>query len=230
MANFTEQEPHALCRRSALAAVLLGTSLWRGGKAHAWSFEGLQGSMQSRFGAPGVKRLQQWQSMLEQQRGQPLDKQLAAVNNFWNETVLAGLDIQVWKEQDYWATPLESLGTGQADCEDFVIGKYFSLRWLGVSAEQMRMIYVRARVGGITSEKSIAHMVLGFYTSAQAQPQVLDNLVPRIQLASQRQDLTPVFSFDAQNIYVDGAKSASSERINRWQNLLVRMRQEGFDV
>jgi hypothetical protein len=59
---------------------------------------------------------------------------------------------------------------------------------------------------------------------------VLDNLVSSIQKASQRNDLTPVFSFDADSVYVDGARSASSERINRWQGLLVRMRQEGFDV
>ena len=73
-------------------------------------------------------------------------------------------------------------------------------------------------------------MVLGFYATPQADPLVLDNLVAGIQKASQRTDLTPVFSFDAEAVYVNGARSTSSERINRWQNLLVRMRQEGFDI
>ncbi|MGN1056871.1 MAG: transglutaminase-like cysteine peptidase, partial [Comamonas sp.] len=141
-----------------------------------------------------------------------------------------GRDEQLWGSSDHWATPLETLGKGAGDCEDFVIGKYFSLLRLGVPGGQMRLIYVRARTGGVGSTQSIAHMVLGFYATPQATPQVLDNLVPRIQPASQRPDLTPVFSFNANGIYVDGARSASSDRINRWQGLMARMRQEGFEV
>lgn len=64
----------------------------------------------------------------------------------------------------------------------------------------------------------------------QAEPLVLDNLVSSIQLASLRTDLTPVFSFNAQGIYVRGERSAPSDRINRWQDLQQRMRKEGFDA
>ncbi|HEY4665340.1 MAG TPA: transglutaminase-like cysteine peptidase [Comamonas sp.] len=196
----------------------------------AWNAQSLQSSMQQRFGQPGLKRLQAWMQILQLQQGLEIGQQLAAINDFWNIHVLAGVDQQIWNEADYWATPIESLGKGTGDCEDFVIGKYFSLIRLGVPAQQMRLIYVRARVGGIGSQRSVAHMVLGFYASPQVDPLVLDNLVGSIQVASQRTDLTPVFSFDAEAVYVGGARSASSDRINRWKNLLVRMRQEGFDV
>lgn len=218
-----------LRRRLLVSCGLLAAGAWLGTAVNAWNLPQMQSRMESRFGVTGMRRLQAWLAMLEQQRGQAVQQQLAAVNNFWNEQLLASLDAQLWKEEDYWATPLESLGKGAGDCEDFVIGKYFSLLRLGVPAGKMRLIYVRARVGGTGSTRSIAHMVLGFYDTPQAEPLVLDNLVPRAQRASQRPDLTPVFSFDAEGIYVNGARSASSDRINRWQNLLTRMRQEGFD-
>lgn len=198
--------------------------------AGAWNVASLQIAMERRFGQPGLQRLQAWMQLLQSQQGQNPPQQLVAINDFWNLNVVAGMDQNIWHEADYWATPLETLGKGSGDCEDFVIGKYFSLIRLGVPARQMRLIYVRARVGGVGSTQSIAHMVLGFYATPQADPLVLDNLVAGIQKASQRTDLTPVFSFDAEAVYVNGARSTSSERINRWQNLLVRMRQEGFDI
>lgn len=217
-------------RRSllSLAAVCACGFALRG--AQAWNDGQLIRNMSTRFGEGGSRRLQAWFAMLQSQSGQSVTQQVHAVNNFWNQQILAGLDPQIWKEADYWATPIESLGRGTGDCEDFVIGKYFSLIKLGVPSRQMRFIYVRARVGGVGSTQSVAHMVLGFYETPQATPLVLDNLVGSIQKANQRTDLTPVFSFDAEGVYVNGARSASSERINRWQGLLVRMRQEGFDV
>lgn len=213
-----------LCLIAAIPAVLLSSY------AIGFDKKKLAQRMLSQYGERGLRSFEKWITLLDSQAGKPVTQQLAAVNDFWNGQLMAGLDWQIWKEQDYWATPIESLGKGSGDCEDFVIGKYFSLLKLGVASRQMRFIYVRARMGGIDSARSVAHMVLGFYETPQSDPLVLDNLVGSIQKASRRSDLTPVFSFDAEGIYVDGSRSASSERINRWQGLLVRMRQEGFNV
>src|SRR5690606_26911116 len=98
----------------------------------------------------------------------------------------------IWRQADYWATPLETLAKRAGDCEDFVIAKYFSLINIGVAPEKLRLIYVRARVGGMGSSQSIAHMVLGYYATPHADPLVLDNLVGTIAPASQRRDLSPV--------------------------------------
>ena len=217
-------------RRTALGMALAALCGWSLHKAYAWNEQQLHSSMASRFGEPGVRRLQAWLEMLRSQADASLTNKLNVVNDFWNQQVLASLDSRLWKEEDYWATPIETLGKGAGDCEDFVIGKYFSLAQLGVPPQQLRLIYVRARVGGISSTQSIAHMVLGFYETPQAEPLVLDNLVPRISKASQRSDLTPVFSFNAQGVYVGSARSAPVERINRWQSLIVRMQKEGFDL
>ena len=188
----------------------------------------LQGSMQSRYGAAGVQRLGQWLAMLQTQKSRPLSQQLPAVNEFWNRAVVQTDDSLLWSQPDYWATPLETLGKGAGDCEDYVVGKYFSLLRLGVPAEKLRLIYVRARMGGVGSTQSIAHMVLGYYEVPTGEPLVLDSMADFLLPSSQRKDLTPVFSFNAQGVYVAGAQPSSVDRITRWRDLLTRMKQEGF--
>ncbi|HHU94200.1 MAG TPA: transglutaminase [Alcaligenaceae bacterium] len=184
----------------------------------------LRQTAQQKYGPQGVKNLEQWFSTLSNLQGIPEDQQLKEVNAFWNRIALAGEDINIWGAEDYWATPLETLGRAAADCEDYVIGKYFSLIHLGVPADKLRLIYVRARVGGA----SIAHMVLGYYPSPNAEPLLLDNLTGIIRPASQRPDLTPVFSFNSKGVYVSGSAPGSVDRISRWRGLLDKMRSEGF--
>ncbi|MEB5966785.1 MULTISPECIES: transglutaminase-like cysteine peptidase [Comamonas] len=222
-----------LSRRRMLfyGSALVGSwALQRGFDAAALDFdaERLQSSMQARYGGAGVQRLNQWLAMLQAQKDRPLQQQLSAVNTFWNRAVLQSEDSMLWSQPDYWATPLETLGKGAGDCEDYVIGKYFSLLRLGVAVEKLRLIYVRARLGGVGSTQSIAHMVLGYYETPAAEPLVLDSLLDNIMPASQRRDLTPVFSFNAQGVYVAGAQTTSVDRITRWRDLLARMKQEGF--
>jgi predicted transglutaminase-like cysteine proteinase len=189
----------------------------------------LEQTMRARYGTQGVQALRDWLGMLQAQKGKPPPQQLQAVNTFWNQAVLNSDDLIVWGEADYWATPLESLGKHAGDCEDFVIGKYFSLLRLGMPVEKLRLVYVRAQTGGAGSGQSIAHMVLGFHATPTAEPLVLDSLITDIQPASQRPDLTPVFSFNGQGIYVTGSsQTAPADRIGRWNGLLARMRQEGF--
>lgn len=183
--------------------------------------------MQQRYGASRVAVVQAWFRAIDEAGSLALDEQLQQLNRFWNLALQDAVDKQLWGTEDYWATPVESLGKGAGDCEDYVIGKYFSLLAAGVSPAQLRFIYVRARVGGMGSTKSIAHMVLGYYAQPTDDPLILDNLLATIRSARQRPDLTPVFSFNAQGVYA-GGKTTSVERIGRWQNLLARMRQEGF--
>jgi predicted transglutaminase-like cysteine proteinase len=188
----------------------------------------LQQHMQRQYGQPGQVALQSWLDMLTRSAHASTAQQLATINQFWNLTVMASSDDAAWGQLDYWATPLESLGRRMGDCEDYVISKYFSLRRLGVAEHKLRMIYVRARLGGVNSPDSVAHMVLGYYDSPSAEPLILDNLVGEIMPASQRPDLQPVFSFNAQGIYAQGAKPTPASRIARWRDLLTRMQKEGF--
>ena len=233
LSQFSAEQPLRLSRRAVLGlctAALGGLALKSGPYAIALDFDAsrLQQTMVNRYGAAGSSALKQWLAMLQVNQTRPLQQQLSTVNEFWNRAVMQTDDNVLWGQADYWATPLETLGKGAGDCEDYVVGKYFSLLRLGIPQERLRLIYVRARMGGIGSTQSIAHMVLGYYETPTAEPLVMDSMVDFLVPSSQRKDLTPVFSFNAQGVYVAGAQPTSVDRITRWRDLLARMKQEGF--
>ncbi|MAK55557.1 MAG: transglutaminase [Pusillimonas sp.] len=207
-----------------LAALLLFPTWVRADAAVLFDANTLTDQAQKLYGSSGQEAVQDWFGSLDSAQGLAETAQLSVVNRFWNSAVRQAQDSEVWKQTDFWATPLDSLGKGLGDCEDFVIGKYFSLISLGVSPEKLRFIYVRAQVQGA----AIAHMVLGYYATPTAEPLVLDSLIDAIKPARQRKDLTPVFSFNVQGIYVPGAKPASVNQIGRWRTLIQRMQRQGF--
>jgi predicted transglutaminase-like cysteine proteinase len=125
------------------------------------------------------------------------------------------------------------MGQGRGDCEDFAIAKYFSLRDAGVPTGKLRLVYVKARINGPGGPSLQAHMVLAYYPAPNAEPLVLDNLVPEIKPASQRGDLQPMFSFNSEAIWTGVAenskKGAGTGQLSRWEDLLRRARSEGFE-
>jgi predicted transglutaminase-like cysteine proteinase len=152
---------------------------------------------------------------------------LDVINDFFNQRVLYRDDLETWGVVDYWASPLETLSKGQGDCEDYAIGKYFSLIAAGVPSAKMRMVYVRAQVGGTIQ----AHMVLAYYPYPNAEPLILDNLVPEIREASRRPDLAPVFSFNAEGLWqgVAGASAGDpAARLSKWREVFAKAKAEGW--
>lgn len=152
---------------------------------------------------------------------------LKAINTFFNRHVLYRDDMETWGVVDYWASPLETMAKGQGDCEDYAIGKYFSLLAAGVPGVKMRLVYVRAQVGaGIQ-----AHMVLAYYPEPNSEPLILDNLITEIRPASRRPDLSPVFSFNAEGLWqgVGGSSAGDpSARLSRWRDVLAKAKAEGW--
>ena len=181
-----------------------------------------------RYGAPAAETVANWRRLIEETRPLPEAEKLNRVNTFFNRRILFKSDLEVWNQEDYWATPLEFMGMGAGDCEDFAIAKYVTLQMLGIGNERLRLIYVRAKSG---STASIAHMVLGFYPQPTEEPLILDNLISSVRPASQRSDLSPVFSFNNDGLWVGGAAASAADpttRLSRWRDVLDRMRQEGL--
>jgi predicted transglutaminase-like cysteine proteinase len=165
-------------------------------------------------------RLSSWRSLIEQ--GGALDERskLQTVNDFINRSVSYGTDRQIWGMDDYWATPLETLSRGRGDCEDFAIGKYFSLVEMGIPSEKLRLTFVKAL------SLNQAHMVLAYYPSQTEQPLILDNLEPRIKPATERRDLLPVYAFNNHGIFLGRALQRQSRQspqlLSRWQDVRTR--------
>lgn len=187
--------------------------------------------MQKRFGDDGVALLQAWNRVMLEQEQADERQQLEQINSFFNRNIRYSDDIDLWGQSDYWATPLETMGSRAGDCEDYTIAKYISLVKLGIPNERLRLIYVRATIGGVNSRVSQAHMVLGYYETPESMPLILDNLLPRILSANQRPDLKPVFSFNSVGLWVGNNPQSQADptaRLSRWRDLLSRMQEEGF--
>lgn len=180
-----------------------------------------------RYGAPALALYRDWVAMLAPLMQQDEKARLQAVNQFINRRIRFADDQEVWRQSDYWASPLELFAKGAGDCEDFAIAKYISLRASGVAGNKLRLTYVRARIGGPGSTVSQAHMVLAYYPTPDAEPLILDNLLGSIMPASQRNDLSPVFSFNAEALWA-GSTVSNVERLTRWQQVMERMRKDGF--
>lgn len=175
-----------------------------------------------------------WRQNIEDSKALGALEKLRRVNEFFNRRIQFVDDIQVWGQADHWATPIETLAKGKGDCEDFTIAKYFTLLSAGIENEKLRLIYVKARIGGPASNVTQAHMVLAFYPTPDAEPLILDNLITDIRPASRRPDLQPIFSFNTQGIWASAAASGvpvstGIGRLTRWQDLMNRAKAEGLE-
>lgn len=185
-----------------------------------------------RYGDSGAASVTAWRDLLASSTGQPDAVKLKRVNDFFNRRVRFGEDRDIWGVEDYWATPLEVLGRSEGDCEDFAISKYMTLKLLGVAPDKMRLAYVKARLAGPQSSIVQAHMVLSYYPAPEDEPLILDNLISDIRPASRRPDLTTVFGFNTEGLWVGGAApraGASPQRLSKWQAVLAKMREEGIE-
>lgn len=197
----------------------------------AWDFATIQQKSDALYGpahADAQQRINAWQQLLITLRNADEQTQLRAVNLFFNTQLHYAEDSEVWHSVDYWATPVESLRKGEADCEDYAIAKYFTLRQLGVPEEKLRITYVKAL------SYNRAHMVLTWYAAPDAVPLVLDSLTNSLSPATQRTDLLPVYSFNNSGLWLPGTQNnkrvGDSKRLSRWQQVFTKMREEGFPM
>jgi len=175
----------------------------------------------SRYGPEGDARVQRWRDLIAEARGLSEVDQLQRVNHFFNQ-LNAQSDMVHWGSRDYWATPMELLGSNAGDCEDFSIAKYVTLIELGIPDDRMRITYARFL------PRDQAHMVLAYYATPESDPLVLDNVDPTIRAVSTRSDLHPVFSFNGEGLW--SRESVGKERrvgdasgLEPWRTLRTRL-------
>ncbi|HEY7610002.1 MAG TPA: transglutaminase-like cysteine peptidase [Alphaproteobacteria bacterium] len=130
--------------------------------------------------------LQEWKAFVTSLNGQDRRRQLDAVNAYANRIPYMP-DQARYGIIDYWATPRESLGRS-ADCEDYAIVKYLSLRKLGWSAGELRIVVLKHEV------RNELHAVLVAYLDGTAY--VLDNLIPDVREHAAIRYYRPIFSIN----------------------------------
>jgi predicted transglutaminase-like cysteine proteinase len=192
----------------------------------------MQSLAMSRYGQKTADMVGQWRSTIDAMQSLSEEQKLVKANDFFNTRIRWVQDPVAWKQKDYWATPLETMGKRMGDCEDFAIAKYATLLLAGVDVNKLRITYVKAQIGGPYSKTHEAHMVLAYYPTPSADPQILDSLIMDIRPASRREDLTPVFGFNSKGLWVGGAAAPATKdpgaKLSRWRDLLQRAAADGL--
>jgi predicted transglutaminase-like cysteine proteinase len=175
-----------------------------------------------KYGLLAKRRLIAWQQLVDENIGLPEKTALKAVNDFFNQAQFVSDQIH-WKQSDYWATPIEFLGTDAGDCEDYVIAKYFTLKAIGIPESKLYLTYVKA------IRLNQAHMVLTYFETPKSIPLVLDNINKRIFPATKRNDLVPIYSFNGDGLWLSKQRGKGKEvkggtqRLKKWNILLKKL-------
>jgi len=162
--------------------------------AQAYAKKELINAVNATYGKFAKNRFILMDNELIKLKNKPLMQQLNGVNDFFNN-VRYRSDLKLYGKKDYWATPWEFLAHDMGDCEDYVIAKYFALKYLGIPSKKLYFSYVKSR------RFKGAHMVLTYFKTPKSIPLVLDNTNFKIFPANKRKDLIPIYNFNGDSLY-----------------------------
>ncbi len=170
-----------------------------------------------KYGGQIVSRYLEYNKLLAKTEHISVRGKLKVVNDFINQIPFQE-DIKNWKQEDYWATPLEFLARDKGDSEDYVIAKYFALKTLGVDSKRLYFTYVNSK------KLNRPHMVLSYFEEPGAIPLIMDNMEPEILSAAQRADLTPVYNFSPGLDETKNTEQLKQTTHQKWEELYKRVK------
>lgn len=198
---------------AALAAILISSPEFSIAKA-------FMDKIEREYGQIAKKRAFYLVQMMNEARDLDDMGKMEKVNDFFNQTPYAS-DKTIWGISDYWATRYEFIGKDRADCEDYVIAKYFTLKELGVPTSKLYMTYAKS------IRYKTAHLVLTYYETPKSIPLVLDNYNFKILPASVRDDLIPIYSFSGDELFnakqaqIGKMVPAATRQKRPWDELVI---------
>ena len=131
-------------------------------------------------------------SIVELGRRHQGQARLAWINRAVNLSVRPVSDWAQYGYADYWASPLQTLGSGAGDCEDYAILKYVVLRELGNAPDDLRLVIVQDNM------RQTEHAVLAVHYEGEWL--VLDNRSMVIINAEQDRYYYPMFVMDYRGV------------------------------
>ena len=177
-------------------------------------------------GPEAEKRMRKLMEIVLANHEKPVMEKIVLANDVLNNIPWIA-DPDIWKREDYWATPFETLTTFGGDCEDIAIAKYAMLRLMGVPDEALGFAYVETHA----KER---HMVLVFKEDTKSPVYVLDNQVPDVLSGTKRRDLLAIYIFknDGKLYLIDNTgkersvkKEFTGRRFEKWATAKERAKE-----
>ena len=153
-----------------------------------WS-EAVFEQIEKDYGAAGAKRMRIVYDIIKKNQNKSLDEKLKVANDTLNKVPWIA-DKKKWSQNDYWATPIETITTFGGDCEDMALGKLAMLRFMGIPKKNLYLGYVKMKKTGEI------HMLLVWANDQRTEAKVLDNIDKVIKTGKQRTDFIAVYLTD----------------------------------
>jgi predicted transglutaminase-like cysteine proteinase len=125
-----------------------------------------------------------WKAAIDRMKGLPAKEKIEKVNNLLNAVPYVD-DQKRFGYHGYWAATPERFFREGGDCKDYALAKYASLKALGFSPEQLRIMFVFDKI------KNVAHAILIVNNTY-----VLDNQNRDIELVTEIDQYEPLFSLN----------------------------------
>lgn len=130
-----------------------------------------------------------WKRFLKNLGSQDRTAQIRAVNDYMNKAAYV-IDPINYGVPDYWATPFQFFQK-DGDCEDYAIAKFVSLRALGVSNDDMRIVVLK------DENLNVIHSVLAVYQNGKIL--ILDNQIGQVIEDKKINHYKPIYSINETN-------------------------------
>jgi len=130
--------------------------------------------------------LREWKAFLAEAESQPRRRQVELINKRMNGFPYI-TDLRNYGVDDYWATPKQFLYR-DGDCEDYAIAKYMSLRAIGFTPDELRVVVLQDK------NLRVAHAVLVVYLDDEGL--VLDNQIKQVVNQTKIHHYSPYYSIN----------------------------------
>jgi predicted transglutaminase-like cysteine proteinase len=137
--------------------------------------------------------------MVKANRGKAERAKLEVANGFVNQWRYR-TDSANYEVSDYWASPAEFFSRS-GDCEDYAIAKYVTLRQMGFSADQLRLVVVQ------DLNQNQAHAVLAAYVDGEVF--ILDNVNGKVRSQAEVTEYAPYYSVNEQARWAHAAAASA---------------------
>lgn len=132
----------------------------------------------------GCRDYREWMQTLDGLRGKDRAAQVREVNRFANNWRYITDPIN-WNQEDYWSTPGEFLNK-HGDCEDYAIIKFLSLRALGFSSDDLRLVVIKDLNLGVAHSVTLVRL--------NDRIMMLDNQIKHVIPAASVRHYKPIFA------------------------------------
>ena len=130
----------------------------------------------ARYGNHALMKLALYNDKLQELQNENTLVKLVKVNNLVNKNKYLK-DNRQWKKNEYWSKPLEFIGSGYGDSEEFALTKFIFLVKLGLEPSKFKFLALKKDVKLKRDRPDKQNIVLAYYHKENTPAIILENKI-----------------------------------------------------